>query len=299
MLHIRPARPEEPRVWVEVDDAGRRAALLAFEPELQAEEAPVELVFLVDRSGSMQGSSIAEARNTLQLCLRSLPAGSRFNVVGFGSTFQALFDESRPYDEASLAEASRHVEALNADLGGTEILAPLRAVLETPRTELPRQVFVLTDGQVTNTDEVIQLVRRHSETARVFAFGIGSGPSRHLIQGMSRAGGGAAEFIGPKERIEEKVVRMLARALAPALRSVRIDWGGLDAQHAPHYPPAVFANGRLLVYALLRDAASADVTLSAEGAGGRVRFSLRLDPEYAVRGSTIGTLAARACVYWR
>jgi len=295
VLDVRLDAPEKPRAWIEVDEAGRRAALLAFVADLPTEEQPAETIFVVDRSGSMQGSSIAEARNTLQLCLRSLPAGSRFNIVGFGSTVEMLFPESRRYDDRSLEEASRHVKAMDANLGGTEILAPLRVVLEKPvDPKLPRQVFVLTDGEVTNTEAVLELVRKHSETTRLFAFGIGHGPSRHLVQGMARAGRGASEFISPKERIEEKVVRMLARALAPALGDVKVDWGGLNVKQAPHYVPPLFAGGRLLVYGFLEEARAGDVTLSAASARGPVSFSLRVDPEYAVRGNIIGTLAARA-----
>lgn len=135
----------------ELDGSRGTAALLAFLPRLgesASRRRPCEAIFLVDRSGSMGGTSIQEARNALQLCLRSLDAGSRFNVVGFGSMFQKLFPESRPYDDASLAEATRYVAAMDADLGGTEILPALEAVLSAPAVaELPRQVFLLTDGE--------------------------------------------------------------------------------------------------------------------------------------------------------
>jgi hypothetical protein len=146
----------------------------------------------------MSGSSIEEARNALQLCLRSLPAGILFNIVGFGSTFQKLFPKSRPYDEKSLADASAHVKALEADLGGTEILGALVSILKpaVPEGTL-RQLFILTDGQVSNTDEVLALVREHAATSRAFTFGIGAGASAHLVKGLARAGGGEAEMIAP------------------------------------------------------------------------------------------------------
>ena len=85
------------------------------------------MIFVIDRSGSMGGPSIAEVRNALQLCLRSLTAGCRFNIVSrSASTYAALFPESRPYDEASLGEAAAFVRTLEADMGGTEILPALR-----------------------------------------------------------------------------------------------------------------------------------------------------------------------------
>lgn len=299
VLNVRLAEEAAPWVRLERDGQGRSAAVLSLRPQIEAEEGASEIVFVVDRSGSMQGASIAEARNALQLCLRSLTPAARFNIVGFGSRFDKLFPESRPYDEASLAEARRHVETLAADLGGTEILAPLQAILDSPADPgRPRQLFVLTDGQVTNTEAALALARRHADTTRIFTFGIGAGASHHLVRGLARAGGGAAEFIAPGERLEGKVLRQLAKALTPALSEVALDWGGLAVTQAPHRLPPCFAGGRLLVYGLLDalPAAPVDVALRAHGPAGPVAWTLRLDPAAVEAGELVGTLAARALI---
>ncbi len=122
VLLVNLAEPYEPRAWVEEDEKGC-AAMVAFQPKFDVNEASCELIFVVDRSGSMGGTSMMEARNALQLCLRSLSEGTHFNIVGFGSSFEMLFPESRPYDDESLTEASHHVKQLRADLGGTELLS--------------------------------------------------------------------------------------------------------------------------------------------------------------------------------
>src|SRR5262245_53068711 len=203
ILLIGLADASQPQIVLERDDDGRVAAAVTMRPTFSVEVAAADVVFVVDRSGSMQGSSIEQVRNALQLCLRSLIAGSSFNIVGFGSGFEALFDGSRTYDEHSLATASQHVNGMEASLGGTEILPALEFVLGQPRSsERPLQVVVLTDGEVTNTDAVIDLVRRHASRARVFAFGIGRAASQHLVTSLARAGRGAAEFIHPGERLE-------------------------------------------------------------------------------------------------
>src|SRR5262245_29655267 len=63
VLKVRLADAPAARSWLETDESGRTAALLAFEPRFETREAAAEMVFLVDRSGSMDGTSIQEARN--------------------------------------------------------------------------------------------------------------------------------------------------------------------------------------------------------------------------------------------
>ncbi len=283
-----------PRAWSERTSGDEQAIAIGFVPTLPAIASPAEIVFVVDRSGSMGGTSIGEVRDALQLCLRSMIAGCRFNIVGFGTSVESLFPESQPYNETSLAAASRHVSALEANLGGTEILAPLQQVLSAARGELRRQVIVLTDGQVTNTDDVLALVKANAATARVFALGIGHGASRHLVNGIARAGGGTAEFITPGERIEPKVVALCSRLLSPSYTDVRIDWGGLNVVTPPDGPGPMFAGTRMIAYAFAREPKPATIRLSATGPSGPVTFDVAFDPAAATDGATVSTLAARA-----
>lgn len=289
---------DRPHAWVERSADGTESLAVAFVPVFDSRPTPAEIVFLVDRSGSMEGTSIHEVRNALQLCLRSLVPGCAFNILGFGSNYSYLFPGSLPYDENSLKSASEHVDGLRANLGGTEILPALKAALEQPRHgELPRQVVVLTDGQVTNTDAVLALASAHAGNARIFTFGIGASASAHLVRGLARGGGGVAEFIHPGERIESKVVRQVGRLLSPALTDVRVDWDGLDVKQAPTAIPPVYAGGRLLVYALPTRATGSlkhVARLSAKGPSGPVAFPVTIDPDTATTGTTIGALAARA-----
>jgi Ca-activated chloride channel family protein len=294
VLRISLAETHRPHALVERGPDGEAYALVSFRPTLGSKPAAAEVLFVVDRSGSMQGTSIAEARNALQLALRSLRPGCVFNIVGFGSRFDALFPESRPYDDESLAEATAHVRALEADLGGTEILPALEHVFGTePRKGLPRQLFVLTDGEVSNTDAVIALARRHAGDTRVFTLGIGAGASHHLVKGLARAGEGEAEFIAPGERIEGKVLRQLSRALSPALTDVSVDWAGLGVEQAPFEVPPVFAEGRVLLFARVEKAEPATVTLRASSPDGDVSLPLALDPTSAAEGTLVATLWAR------
>jgi Ca-activated chloride channel family protein len=297
VLLLTPVAAAKPCGRLERQVDGSVVAAVSFVPLLKSSGGPREVVFLVDRSGSMNGDSIEAVRRALQLCLRSLEEGDAFDIVGFGSTFQTLFGAPRPYAQASLEEASAHVERLQADLGGTEILPALRAVLERPSASgLRREVVLLTDGEVSNDDAVVALAREHAATTRVFAFGIGHAASEHLVRAVARASGGAAEMILPGRALEATVVRQFGRLRAAALEDVRVAWSGAKAQlQAPATVAQLFDGEPLAVYAWL-DGAPAAALLSATSAGKAVSWEVELDPARVADGSLLGTLAARAAI---
>ena len=301
VLTVEAASLTTPQAWIEQNDDCDDAVAIAFAPPRRATVSPAEVMFLVDRSGSMEGTSIEEVRTALQLCLRSLISGCYFNIIGFGTRLDMLFPHSQPYDEGTLASASGHVSGMRANLGGTEILPALEAAFNQSRpTAMARQIVVVTDGQVTNTDAVLAFVKKQAAYARVFTFGIGAGPSHNLVRGLARAGNGAAEFILPGERASAKVSRQLARVLSPALTNVRVDWGGLEVTQAPSVVPPVFEDGRLLVYGFLKthrdNRKKTTIKLVADSASGPVNFDVTLDPAPMADQSlkTIAALAARA-----
>lgn len=98
--------------------------MVSLYPKLDEDSAQIftEMIFIVDRSGSMSGSRINQVRDTLHIFLRSLPEGTLFNIIGFGSRIETLFDKSQEYNNKTLATAVAAVDKLNANLGGTDIL---------------------------------------------------------------------------------------------------------------------------------------------------------------------------------
>ncbi|KNC51829.1 von Willebrand domain-containing protein [Thecamonas trahens ATCC 50062] len=214
-----------------------QAAMVSFTPQLEAPDERAELVFVIDRSGSMGGSKIEHARKALQLFLRSLPEDCYFNIVGFGSRTDFCFPRGRavPYNDETLEVATAHIAGMGADLGGTELLSPLRTIFATPAMKgFNRQVFVLTDGQVSNTNEVIRAIATALDAAsaptRVFTLGLGNGASRALVNGMARAGNGTAYFIDDDASsvLTATVVRQLKQALQPQLAGLTLEWTSTD-----------------------------------------------------------------------
>ncbi len=287
-------------VQVERGPDGPAYLAVTFTPEFAEVTAgdappPAEVVFVVDCSGSMQGGSIAQATAALELCLRTLNVGDTFNVCRFGSTFQMLAAEPLAYTDATLAQAVAYVRSTGANLGGTELLAPLDAVLRPrPAAGRVRTVVLLTDGQVTNEPAVLALARRHRGRNRIFPFGIGPAVSTFLVNGLARATGGAAEFVAAGERVEAKVLRTFARVASPVATDVSVDWGDADVQTLAELP-AVFDGDVLGVFGRCAGALPERVTLRCRTAAGEQAWPAVV-PASAVEGTTVATMWARRAI---
>uniref|UniRef100_A0A3P9JJH5 von Willebrand factor A domain containing 5A n=1 Tax=Oryzias latipes TaxID=8090 RepID=A0A3P9JJH5_ORYLA len=223
-----------------------------------------EFVFLLDRSGSMRCSTsnrnqqetrISSARDTLLLLLKSLPMGCYFNIYGFGSRYDQIFPKSVEYNEKSMEEALKKVKVMQADLGGTEILQPLKHIYSQPCiSNQPRKLFVFTDGEVGNTKEVLDLVRKNAGSHRCFSFGIGEGASSALINGLAQEGRGRAQFITGSDRMQAKVMQSLKFALQPVVKDISVTWDLPKRVSATVLSPpitTIFQGQRSLIYAQL------------------------------------------------
>ncbi|XP_056308362.1 von Willebrand factor A domain-containing protein 5A-like [Danio aesculapii] len=261
--------------------------MISLYPELPDEVAtPGEFVFVMDRSGSMDcmmhrgnetQNRIESAKDTLLLLLKSLPMGCYFNIYGFGSDFESFFPKSLEYNQGTVDKAIKRVMEIQADMGGTEILQPLKHIYSQPCIpEHPRQLFIFTDGEVGNTKEVLDLVKRHAHSHRCFSFGIGEGASTALIKGLAREGSGHAQFITGSERMQPKVMESLRFALQPSVSNISVKWKLPKHVTAETVSPPInvlFQGQRTLIYAQLKGKSSRD----SEGSV-TVKYSLKDQP---------------------
>ncbi|XP_068121245.1 von Willebrand factor A domain-containing protein 5A-like [Hyperolius riggenbachi] len=117
------------------------------------------------------------------------------------------------------------------------------------------QVFLLTDGEVGNTKEVIEEVRRNSSAHRCFTFGIGEGASTALIKGVARVASGTYDFISGKDRLQPKVLKALKCALQPTVSDISLNWTlppGVEEKLVSQMPTAIFQGQRSIIYVQLK-----------------------------------------------
>jgi Ca-activated chloride channel family protein len=167
--------------------------LMVMPPDVASEvplSMPRELIFVVDTSGSMHGTSIAQAKKALSQALDGLSANDRFNIIEFNSITRALFHQSVAADAVNIAHARNFVQRLEAN-GGTEMRPALRLALDSARSEsYLRQIVFITDGSVGNEEELYTMIESRLGSARLFTVGIGSAPNSWFMRKAAELGRG-------------------------------------------------------------------------------------------------------------
>ncbi|XP_073347675.1 von Willebrand factor A domain-containing protein 5B1 [Pagrus major] len=236
--------------------------MLNFCPDLLREplelhKATRELLFLVDRSGSMSGTNITRVKEAMVVALKSLPSGTMLNIIGFGTTIKPLFTSSKLCTDVTLTQAYEYVQRMRADMRGTNLLGALSWVYQQPmQRSYPRQVFIVTDGSISNVAKVLELVRRNTCAGRCFGLGLGPRACRRLLQGVAKLTGGTTEFLDDEERLQPKLIKSLKKAFEPVLTDVRIDWylpENMEAFLSPNEIPPLYPGNRLIGYCTLYD----------------------------------------------
>lgn len=249
------------------------------------EALPRDAVFVVDISGSMEGTKLQAAKRALTTALHGLVDRDRFTLIAFDDQLEMFAQEPTPYDERSLARADRWIASLAAR-GGTEMLPAIQAALAgtTPEGRL-RTVLFITDGQAHNEAELAAAVANRRKAARFHTLGIDTAVNGALLTRLARMGGGTCTLCTPSDNIEAVVARLEARFGSPLATDVQFE-GGEAAAAGPH----TWFAGRSLSL-LLRGPPG---TVRATGRTSQGPFQLEVTP-----GSTearLATLWARARV---
>ncbi len=190
---------------------------------------PMELVFVLDCSGSMSGGPLDQAKAAVCEALDMMDERDAFQIIRFSESASAMGASSLPATAENVRRGKRYVGSL-ADGGGTEMIEGVRAALNTrPDPERLRFVVFLTDGFIGNEADILGEVHRLIGNSRVFSFGVGSSPNRFLLDRMAKIGRGSVAYLGLHDDGGEVMRRFFTAARHPALTDISIDWGAMAA----------------------------------------------------------------------
>ena len=200
---------------------------------------PLDVQFLLDKSGSMYGEKIEESKKALRLCLRKLRKGDRFNLIAFNHNVRIFSPGWASFNRENLQEVDRWIKSLRAD-GGTELYNALKWAFQVEGTEGRERVLVLiTDGEVGNEEEIAELFEGYRENLKVLLLGIDTAVNEDLFDRILQSVPGWVEFIYPGEPLEEIVSLQFQRLFAPVLENVEFDSGRMKPRGVFPEPPVI------------------------------------------------------------
>lgn len=270
--------------------------LVRFEaPEVQSREEVVarELIWVIDTSGSQEGLPLDMAKDAMTAAFDGMGPKDRFSLIQFADDSAVFSPEAVSGSAQNIADGRAWVERLTAG-GGTRMIEGVYQAFDMPDDPArERYVIFLTDGLIGNEQQVLASVEDSMGPARVFAFGLGNGTNRWLIEEMARVGGGRSTFVTGEEDPAEAVARFMEGIDKPVLTDISVDWGDwMVEQVHPHRIPDLMAN-QPMELAVRTQGGQGPIWVTGRLAGRD--FEQQIEVEES-SGEAIGSLWARAHV---
>lgn len=238
-------------------------------------DTPIDLILILDTSGSMAGDKIQQAKTALTQCLGQLDQNDRFAIIRFSTGAEAFANEWRSGDRESKTEARTFVDTFEA-LGGTNIQAAFEMAAQYPSSaSRPQVTLFLTDGKPTigvrDNDALLKTIAKNSN--RVFPVGIGTEVNTHLLDRMAERTRGRRTYVRSDEDLEFKISRLFSKIQAPLFTDLQLKVQGIRIQQTtPQELPDLYHGSSLLVMGTYTGQGRGTIQLSGMLDGKRQTF---------------------------
>lgn len=227
---------------------------------------PREYIFIVDVSGSMWGFPMEITKQLMRNLIVNLNPQDRFNVVLFSSNADIFSPTSVNATSENIENAINFIKGANK-WSGTEVLDALKTAyaIPLPDEDMARTMVIATDGYVTVEKACFEMIRENSGKANFFAFGIGTGVNRYLIEGMAFAGGGEPFVVESKKVAAKQAERFRQYINTPVLTRIKFTPGKFQAYDVePVASPDMMAERPILIFGKYKGKATGTVTLTGK-----------------------------------
>jgi len=239
-----------------------------------------EIIFVIDVSGSMAGTSIEQAKTSVIAALDKLSSIDRFNIIWFNNDTGSLFPKTVTALPQYKNIAKHFIENLQAG-GGTEMLPAMKLALSKQQIfSRFRQVVFITDGNISNETELFTTIDQQLGNSRLFTIGIGSAPNAYFMRKAAVKGRGTFTYIGDSSEVFSKTTTLLKKLETPALINIQLDIGNAGSHEQydvhPDIIPDLYAGEPITVLIKGKNKAK-NITL--RGDYGNTEWQTSIEPE--------------------
>ncbi|MCH8150717.1 MAG: VWA domain-containing protein, partial [Planctomycetes bacterium] len=241
--------------------------------------SPMEMIFVLDCSGSMSGKPIEQAKVAIERALKQLQPDDTFQIIRFSNDASKLGPEPVLATRESVRKGIRYLRSLHGS-GGTQMIEGIKAALDFPHD--PRRlrfVSFMTDGFIGNETEILREVHDRLGASRIFSFGVGSSPNRYLLNRMAKLGNGAVAYLGLNDNAGRVMDRFFDCISHPALADIEIDWGGNEVTDVfPERVPALFVGRPVILTGRMGNPAETTIRVTGRVGDLTHEILLSVDP---------------------
>ena len=270
--------------------------LMAMPPEKTEEEVNLgkEMIFIIDVSGSMKGTSLEQAKKGLQYSISQLNNNDLFNIIAYNDSYFSMSPTSIPINESSISNAYNFINSLNAN-GGTRALEPLKhAMMMSPIEDKIKMILFITDGDIGYERKVFNMVESYLGKSRLFSIGIGTAPNGHLLEKVSQKGRGTYTYINNINHVDKKMKELLNKIDMPVLTDIRLDLNH-QSELYPNPLPDLFINEPLIVFGKINGEIPVDIDsfFSGKTSSGYFKVEIPINISKGIENDGIGDIWAR------
>jgi Ca-activated chloride channel homolog len=242
---------------------------------------------IIDKSGSMSGDKIAQARSAAQFIVNNLNEGDRFNIVDFSTEVHSFRNTHVVNTIENRNAALDYIESIDA-VGWTNISDALTSSISqfsSANDSTANIIVFFTDGEatrgITSTDGILNQVQTEVEQNEtdltIFSFGIGSGANRQLLTQLANNNNGISEFLENAE-VEEVITRFYLKIKSPVLINTEITFSQDNIKELyPNPLQSLYKGQQMIVSGRYTKSSETIITLSGSAFGKPVEYNYTLN----------------------
>ena len=240
-------------------------------------------VFLLDRSGSMRGYAMKQAKNALRACLSALSESDRFSLIAFDDNVE-VFDSMVNGTMENRERLEKFLDGVDAR-GGTELMHGIQTAASI-LGDCQGDIMVITDGQVFGGEEIMQQAKALS--IRLHILGIGAASQDRFISSLARETGGISKFVTPRERIDMAALELFSGIGLPVATDIEVELEGIQkGQIEPHIPTQVFESSSLQIFGHCEEESNPQIVMRWTNSGQKHERVYSIESGIKSNGNTL------------